>query len=163
MAETSLPILKRAGLAAAVLFSLGGNLYAADNLNALEGSWTGGGTIQMTSGANERLRCKADYAVSGGGASATQTLRCASDSYRVDITSNVGVNGSNVIGNWSETTRGVSGQINGTIKGSDITATIAGPGFGAGLSIATKGSSQTINIRVNGGDVQSVSLNLKKG
>ena len=161
MPETSFAIVTRAS-AAAVLMLLSGAASAADGLNALAGSWTGGGTIQMTSGASERLKCRADYNVSGGGASATQTLKCASDSYRVDISSNVGVNGQNVVGNWSETTRGVSGQITGTLRGNDISATIAGPGFGAGLSIGTKGSAQTINIRVNGGDVQSVSLNLKK-
>lgn len=156
----NLTTFKRIAAAAAIMVVSGAQ--AADGLNALAGSWSGSGTINMTSGASERLRCRATYNVAGGGSSLTQDLRCASDSYRVDITSNVALNGSALTGSWTETTRGVSGQVNGKLNGSDITATIAGAAFSAGLGIGTRGNNQTINIRVNGGDVSTVSLNLKK-
>jgi hypothetical protein len=48
----------------------------------LSGSWSGAGTITMTNGATERIRCKATYAVNATGKAVQQTLRCASDSYR---------------------------------------------------------------------------------
>ena len=161
VSEKSLSKLKFSGLAAAA-FLLTAGFAQAQGFNSLAGSWSGGGTINMTNGASERLRCRADYSVGGGGASAVQTLKCASDSYRVDIQSTVGLNGSAVVGTWTETTRGVSGQVNGQLNGNDLSAKIAGPGFGAGLSIGTRGSNQSISIRVDGGDVASVSLNLKK-
>ena len=134
----------------------------ADGFSALAGAWSGGGTIVMANGNTEKLRCRANYNVGGGGASLTQDLRCASDSYRVDIQSNVAMNGSSVVGTWTETSRGVSGQIKGQVKGADITAQIVSPTFAAGLSIGTRGNSQSVSIRVNGGDVSSVSLALKK-
>lgn len=160
MATTRLSNLTRIALVAAV-GCLTGPAFA-EGFSALAGSWSGGGTIQMANGASERLRCRATYNVGGGGASATQDLRCASDSYRVDVQANVALNGNAVVGTWTETSRGVSGRVSGRLSGSDISAQIVSPTFAAGLSIGTRGNSQSVTIRVNGGDVSSVSLALKR-
>ena len=162
MPELRSAIYLSAAFAAGVICSTASSASAEGGLSPLAGSWSGGGTITMSSGSSERLRCRANYAVGGSGSSVTQDLKCASDSYRVDIRSNVAVSGGALSGTWTETSRGVGGQISGRLNGSDIQATVAGGVFGAGLSIATHGSSQSINIRVNGGDVSKVSLNLKK-
>lgn len=152
--------LTRVAMVAASI-ALSGPAFA-DGFNALAGSWSGGGTIQMSNGNTEKLRCRANYNVGSGGASVTQDLRCASDSYRVDVQANVTVNGNAIVGTWTETSRGVSGRVSGRLTGSDISAQIAGPTFAAGLSIGTRGPSQSVSIRVNGGDVSSVTLALKK-
>lgn len=152
-------LVRIAAVAASIVLS---GPALADGFNALAGAWSGGGTIQMSNGNTEKLRCRANYNVGGGGASVTQDLRCASDSYRVDIQANVALNGSAIVGTWTETSRGVSGRVSGRLSGSDITAQIVSPTFAAGLSIGTRGNSQSVSIRVNGGDVSSVSLNLKK-
>jgi hypothetical protein len=55
----------------------------------LSGHWSGAGTVTMTDGTTERIRCKAAYAVNATGKAVQQTLRCASDSYRFEISSNV--------------------------------------------------------------------------
>ena len=52
----------------------------------LSGHWSGAGTVTLTNGATERIRCKAAYAVSSTGKSVQQTLRCASGA---DIVANV--------------------------------------------------------------------------
>ncbi len=80
----------------------------------LSGYWSGSGTITMSNGAAERIRCRATYAVNGAGRALQQTLRCASDSYRLDISSNVVSEGGALSGSWSEATRGVSGSISGS-------------------------------------------------
>jgi len=49
----------------------------------LSGHWSGAGTVTMTDGATERIRCKAAYAVNATGKAVQQTLRCASDSLQV--------------------------------------------------------------------------------
>jgi hypothetical protein len=64
--------------------------------------------ISMTNGATERIRCKAAYAVNATGKGVQQTLRCASDSYRVDTSSNVISEGGSLSGSWAEVTRGMS-------------------------------------------------------
>src|ERR1700720_2698902 len=64
----------------------------------LSGHWSGAGTVTMTDGATERIRCKAAYAVNATGKAVEQTLRCASDSYRFEISSNVISEGGSVSG-----------------------------------------------------------------
>ena len=81
---------------------------------ALSGSWSGGGTITMSSGAKERIRCRARYNVGGAGSNLDLTLRCASDSYNFELQSNASYSNGAVSGTWSETTRGVGGSIAGS-------------------------------------------------
>lgn len=54
----------------------------------LSGKWSGEGSIALTNGTTERLRCDATYAVSGGGDTLDQTLHCASDSYNFNLHDN---------------------------------------------------------------------------
>ncbi|HWZ06872.1 MAG TPA: hypothetical protein VNY53_08200, partial [Bradyrhizobium sp.] len=60
----------------------------------LAGNWTGGGTVTLDDGSTERIRCRATYAVGAGGNGLQQTLTCASDSYRFNLTSNLMAQGS---------------------------------------------------------------------
>jgi hypothetical protein len=76
----------------------------------------------MTNGATERLRCKTAYTVNAAGKAIVQTLRCASDSYRVEISSNVISEGGSLSGSWAESTRGLSGNISGRGSGAEIVA-----------------------------------------
>lgn len=55
----------------------------------MAGSWSGSGTISMSDGSRERIRCRANYSVGSGGAALQQQLRCASDSYRFDLSSDL--------------------------------------------------------------------------
>jgi hypothetical protein len=68
----------------------------------LSGHWSGAGTVTMTNGATERIRCKAAYTVNATGKAVQRTLRCASDSYRVEISSNVISEGGSLSGSWAE-------------------------------------------------------------
>src|SRR3984893_11741894 len=95
----------------------------------LSGHWSGAGTVTMTNGATERLRCKVSYAVNAAGKVVEQTLRCASDSYRVEIRSNVISEGGSLSGSWAETTRGLSGNISGHASGAEMLANGAGGAF----------------------------------
>jgi len=129
----------------------------------LSGHWSGAGTVTMTNGASERIRCKAVYAVNATGKAVRQTLRCASDSYRVEITSNVTSQGGSLSGSWAEVTRGMSGNISGRASGAEIVANVAGAGFTAHLDVRTQGERQSVTIRPQGGtDVAAVSIALRK-
>ncbi len=129
----------------------------------LSGHWSGAGTITMTNGVTERIRCKVDYAVNPTGKAVQQTLRCASDSYMVEISINVISEGSSLSGSWAEVTRGVSGNISGRASGAEILANVAGAGFTARLDVRTQGERQSVTIRPQGGtDVAGVSIALRK-
>jgi len=130
----------------------------------LSGHWSGAGTVTMTDGTTERIRCKVAYAVNAAGKAVEQTLRCASDSYRVEISSNVISEGGSLSGSWAETTRGLSGNVSGHATGAEILANVAGAGFTARLDVRTHGDRQSVTIRPQGAsDVTAVSIALRKG
>jgi hypothetical protein len=129
----------------------------------LSGHWSGAGTVTMTNGATERLRCKVAYAVNPNGKALQQTLRCASDSYRLEISSNVISEGGSLSGSWAEATRGVSGNISGRASGAEIVANVAGAGFTARLDVRTHDDKQSVTIRPQGDtEVSAVSISLRK-
>jgi len=70
----------------------------------MSGVWSGKGTISLEGGAREAIRCRATYAVRSDGNALEQTLRCASDSYKIELTSNV-------VGFRSWSARGLSPRI----------------------------------------------------
>jgi hypothetical protein len=88
---------------------------AADPFAGLAGSWSGGGTLTASDGTRERIRCRATYEVTEAGVGLQQRLRCASDSYRFEVESDVRYNeGAGLIsGTWRETTRDVGGRASG--------------------------------------------------
>jgi hypothetical protein len=129
----------------------------------LAGSWAGSGTIAMSNGTRERIRCRAVYAVSGGGSSLQLSLRCASDSYRFELNSNVRYAAGDISGNWSEATRGVGGSLSGIASLSDIRARVEGPGFAANLLLATRGDRQSVSLRASSGDITEVAITLSRG
>jgi len=128
----------------------------------LQGTWTGGGTIKINTGARESIRCRVTYQVSGGGNTLQQSLRCASDSYRFDLTSSVSHSGGSLTGTFSESSRGVGGRLNGRIRGNRITALAEGSGFSATLTVETRGDRQSVTIHSPGSEVSEVSINLRK-
>jgi len=128
------------------------------------GYWSGDGTISIASGANERIRCKAEYAVDGSGSALNQILRCASDSYRLEIKSDVVAEGGTLSGSWTEATRNATGRISGRVSGNEVNATVAGVGFTAAFSLVTRGKTQAVSIRPEGGtDIRGVTITLHKG
>ncbi len=137
---------------------------ASGPFSDLSGYWTGGGTIAMSNGSSERIRCRATYAVNDTGKSLNQSIRCASDSYRLEITSNVTVSGGVVSGSWTEETRHATGNLSGRASGSEIQARVDGAGFSAGLVVRFHGDRQSVSIRpTEGTDVANVAITLHKG
>jgi hypothetical protein len=149
------PVVKAAAFAAAV--ALGGitQAQAAGPFSGIAGSWAGGGSIAIGNGANERIRCLADYRVGDAGAAATLQIRCASDSYKFELQGNVRYQNGQVLGDWSETTRGAAGRVAGTIRGNQIDVRVEGPTFAALLSLITRGDKQSISIKAPSGSQMS--------
>ena len=130
---------------------------------AMAGSWSGGGTISLANGEQERLRCRATYDVAGRGDQLSLNLRCASASYNFDLSSNVAYRGGAISGEWTESSRNASGTLEGRASGDHVEAAARGQTFSAGLSLTTRGNRQSISIRpVGGGDIRDVSLSLSR-
>ena len=76
-------------------------------------NWSGAGTVTLDDGSTERIRCRASYAVGDNGTGLNQTLICASDSYKFDLKADVIAERGTLSGTWSESSRGVNGNIEG--------------------------------------------------
>ena len=113
----------------------------------MAGVWSGGGTVTLDDGSTERIRCRATYAVGAGGNGLQQTLTCASDSYKFNLTSNVVAQGSAVSGTWSETSRNINGNLEGRSGGGIFQVVATAPGFAANITLTTRGTKQSIVIK----------------
>src|SRR5882724_2325596 len=113
----------------------------------MAGNWSGAGTVTLDDGSTERIRCRAAYAVGAGGNGLQQTLTCASDSYKFNITTNVVAQGSAVSGTWTETSRNINGNIEGRSGGGNFQVVATAPGFSAAITLTTRGNKQSVVIK----------------
>lgn len=145
-------IVRRPFVAAAVLFlvSISGSPSQAQSgpFAAMAGSWSGGGTVNLEDGSTERIRCRARYAPAGP--TMSMSLNCASDAYKFILSAEVAAEGNAITGNWTESSRNVSGTLQGRRSGGNFQVHASAAGFNANLSLATRGNKQTVSIRGDG-------------
>ncbi|UFZ05856.1 hypothetical protein LQG66_05985 [Bradyrhizobium ontarionense] len=113
----------------------------------LAGTWGGSGTVALEDGSTERIRCRATYSVSGP--RMTLALTCASDAYRFGLQADVLAEGSAISGSWSETSRGISGVLQGRGGGGNFQLVATTAGFNANIALATRGNKQSVSIRAD--------------
>ena len=154
--------LTAAGVGAALMMSVtASHAQAAGPFAGFDGNWTGAGTVALSNGTTEHIRCKADYKVNGNGLSLTQNLHCASDSYKFDLSSNVTSQGDRISGNWSEKSRNIFGNLQGTAGAGQIDVFVEASGFAANLNLRTNGTKQTVQIDSKG-EIRGVSITMTK-
>jgi hypothetical protein len=135
---------------------------AADGpLAHFAGNWSGNGKITVRDGSSERIRCRSTNTAKGN--ALVLSLRCASDSYKFELASDIGADGNDISGSWNETSRGVIGSLSGKINGSNIQATANAVGFSAALAIRASGSSLSVSIRSPGSEISDVSVAMARG
>jgi hypothetical protein len=149
-------------LSLALIWAQVGIAQSGSHFVKFAGSWRGSGQIVGTSGSHERISCLARYAIDQNGGALSQSLVCASDSYRVDINSYLVADGASVLGHWQETTRQVQGDISGKIADGNFEGRVAGIGFSAGISLRANGRKQFISIKPSGGDIADVNIVLTR-
>jgi hypothetical protein len=154
--------IKLAGAGAALMLSVGASNAQSGPFAGFDGSWSGAGTVTLSDGATERIRCKASYKVDGSGSGLQQALRCASDSYKFDLSSNVTTQGDRIVGTWSEASRNINGNLQGTAGGGKIEVFVEAAGFAATLNLMTRGNKQTVSISSKG-EIRGVSINMVRG
>ena len=153
--------IKAAGVGAALLFSVSTGHAQSGPFAGMDGNWSGNGTVALSDGTTERIRCKAEYKVNGTGLGLKQTLKCASDSYKFDLSSDVTSQGERISGNWSEASRNVFGNLQGTAGGGQIQVFVEANGFAANLTVRTNGNKQTVQIDSKG-EIRGVNITMVK-
>ena len=154
--------IKAAGVGAALMLSVSAGHAQSGPFAGFDGSWSGNGTVALSDGSIERIRCKADYKVNGSGQSLKQSLNCASDSYKFDLSSDVTSYGDRISGNWSERSRNIFGNLQGTAGGGQIDVFVEASGFAANLTLKTTGNRQSVQISSKG-EIRGVTITLSKG
>ncbi len=152
-----------AGLGLVALLVVASIAHGADNpFAAMSGAWSGPGTVTLENGAKENIRCRASYDVNGSGASLKLDLRCSSDSFKIELQSNVSHRNGELSGFWNEATKRVGGSIAGRAEGERIEAIVDGP-IAAMLEISTRADRQSVSIQSPGSKVSEVSITLSRG
>lgn len=151
-----------AGVGAALMLSVSASQAQSGPFAGFAGSWSGNGTVALSDGTTERIRCKADYKVNGSGLGLKQNLHCASDSYKFDLSSEVTSQGDRISGNWSERSRNIFGNLQGTAGGGEIEVFVEASGFAANLKLTTRGNRQTVQISSKG-EIRGVNITMTKG
>jgi len=150
--------------AAFALFLASSPLHAQSGgtFSGLGGTWSGSGTIFISDGGSERIRCRATYNVGPDGMTLKQDLKCASDSYKFELTTDLRASGGNVYGDWTETTRNINGKLEGTGGNGQFNARVEANGYVAELNMNVTGSKQTIVINSKSTDLRGLNINLSK-
>ena len=128
----------------------------------LAGNWTGTGTIFIADGGSERIRCRAAYNVGPDGSTLQQNLRCASDSYKFELTTDIHSNGSNVVGYWSEASRNLNGTLEGSGGNGEFSVLVSANGFAAELNLKVAGGKQTIVMNSKNTDLRGLNISLSR-
>ena len=135
---------------------------AASPFAGFTGNWKGSGSIQ-TDGGQEAITCKARYTTAAGDSTLNIDVNCASDSYRVNIVSNVVAQGDRFTGSWQETTRQLSGDVSGRIpEPNTFQASLETVGGGLQLGARTNGKRQAITITSQGSEIHGATITLKR-
>jgi hypothetical protein len=153
--------IKAAGIGAALMLSVSAGHAQTSPFAGFNGAWSGNGTVSLSDGSTERIRCKAEYQVNGSGLGLKQSLHCASDSYKFDLASDVTSQGNRISGSWTEASRNIFGNLQGTAGGGRIDVFVEANGFAANLTLTTTGNKQTVEISSKG-EIRGVNITMVK-
>ena len=169
-------VFRGAALALTILFFMGGDGNAqraatvgsassASPFAELAGSWSGSGTIDLSNGTHEPIKCRASYDVLEGQNKLQLNIHCASASYNFDLRGSAAYAAGAITGNWSESTRNAAGTLSGKVQGAGFQVVAKGPTFTANLNLATRGDKQSVTIKSQDAqaDVQGVTITLQRG
>lgn len=134
----------------------------ADPIADLTGYWSGAGSVTLSNGNTERVKCAVTYKVTDGGAQVRQSMRCASQDYSINASADLRIKGQQVTGNWEEKTYAATGEITGRYTGNAFVLSIKGGNFTAAMNVALSDCKQSISISPQGLDVTRVSIGLGK-
>ncbi len=156
----------RAGFALTFLLFIAGTGFAQSiaPFDRLSGHWSGSGTIELSSGVREPIKCRAAYDVLGDQRNLQLNIRCASASYNFDLRASANYAAGAISGSWSESTRNAAGTISGRAEGDRFQVVARASSFAASLTLITHGGHQSVSIRSQDAQsaIRGVSVSLRR-
>src|SRR5262245_26175460 len=158
--------MRGAGSSMAVALCVSGVCYAQRiaRFDRLAGQWSGSGTVELSNGSQESIRCRAAYDVMRGQSKLQLSIRCASEGSNFDLRASADYSAGAISGYWSESTRGASGTISGRADGDRFQVVARAASFVATLTLVTHGGRQSVVIRSQDpqSTIKAVSVNLRR-
>jgi hypothetical protein len=165
--QSASQVMRRAALALALWLFVGGDVHAHGGtpFERLAGQWSGSGSIELSNGAHEPIRCRAAYDVLQQQNKLQLNIRCASQSYSFDLRASATYAAGAITGSWSEATRDAAGTISGKADGDRFQVVARGPAFTASLTVVTRGNRQSVTIQSHDEKtmVKGASISLQRG
>jgi len=162
----AIDVMRGAILAIALAFSFAGASYAQRiaPFDRLAGQWSGSGTIELSNGSHETIRCRAAYDVLREHSKLQLNIRCASEGANFDLRASADYSAGAISGYWSESSRGASGTISGRAEGDRFQVVARAASFVATLTLVTHGGRQSVVIRSQDpqSTIKAVSVNLRR-
>ncbi len=154
--------------AAAAAFMLLASSSYSEKVNPFTkfgGNWTGSGLIYLSNGTKEKIRCRAGFTPADlmNLVSLKLELRCAGDSYNFEIRSELNYASGAVTGSWTEMSRGINGQVTGTVNDEKINAVAESQTFQATIELISQSESkQQVRITSPGSEMTDVLIGLNR-
>lgn len=162
MRSRTVSIVATLALAALWMMAEAGATAMAGPFSGMAGSWSGGGKLTTTDGNSERLRCRANNSVGSSGNTINISIRCASDSYKIDLSGYAANSNGRISGQWSEPNYNSAGTLSGRAGHNSINAMAIGNTISARLSMRGTGNHMSVTIQPEGTGVRHVSLSFRK-
>jgi hypothetical protein len=168
MSQSSVNRCVRTLTAAAAAFVLVGSAAYSEKVNPFAkfgGNWTGSGLIYLSNGNKEKIRCRAGFTPADlmNLVSLKLELRCAGDSYNFEIRSELNYASGAVTGTWTEMSRGINGQVTGTVNDEKINAVAESQTFQATIELISQSESkQQVRITSPGSEMTDVLIGLNR-
>jgi len=131
----------------------------------IAGWWSGEGRLRFKDGKQEQVKCRATYFVSEDGEELKQTIRCASESGKIEVTSAVKHQAGALTGTWNETVYNLAGEISGQVtpRGYRVAVKGAAADLNANMEIIVREKKQIIEIQFFSETLLGLTLVLEKG
>ena len=128
----------------------------------LAGSWTGNGRVVLEQGKTEQISCRASYTAKSAGADLALSIRCASNSYKIEMRATLNQQDGHVTGQWEERTFNAAGSVSGRATDTKLNLAISG-GVSGTMLVTSSDASQRIEIRTVGSGLSGVTISLARG
>lgn len=122
---------------------------AAPLFTRVAGTWAGAGSLEIAGSPPERIRCEVVY-TSAKVSQLHLGLRCATDSFTLQVASDLVREGNAVTGSWVEQRFGFSGEVSGVAGSDNLRVTFGALGSSAQLAMTLRGSRQSISVVAQG-------------
>lgn len=128
----------------------------------LAGRWSGWGSVTLSGGQTESVKCVATYTASKDSDGLEQVLRCASASYRIDATTQLVFDGTAVTGFWNERANATNGRISGQATAAGFNLAIDGQTFSANVVLTASACRHAIAILPQGLAASRISIRFER-